>query len=310
MHKLTDSPTFKMVAELEEKLREAACFGDIDGVKELLARNVNVNAQHDINGWTALHWAAKRNHLNIVNLLCNHGADKNIPTNKGEVAAQLTGEGVIKVLLNAMKGGAAGGRSPSPPPPKNIKKELPITPNYIRDPVLGYKVDLQDKNSTTDTSPRFKEKRQKFNNYNSYALDSSELILKIRQAGTDGDQDFIEIELPRDALTLEYLTVMGCEELGLEPKSIDRVRKMPNTRLRRNKEVERLEDYQEIEFVVRSEVQEIPNCNGDQVQGVEGAEGVQGVQEGIHQEVAKETDTATEETNADTEPEEMEQADN
>ena len=60
-------------------------------------RGVNTNSQHDINGWTALHWAAKRNHLNIVNLLCNHGADKNIATNKGEVAAQLTSEGVIKV---------------------------------------------------------------------------------------------------------------------------------------------------------------------------------------------------------------------
>ena len=42
-------------------------------LQELLSRAVNVNAQHDINGWTALHWAAKRNHLNIVNLLCNHG---------------------------------------------------------------------------------------------------------------------------------------------------------------------------------------------------------------------------------------------
>ena len=102
--------------EMEEKLREAACFGDIEGVKELIARSappsprspeppldnylhlrsctftctsnstfastctctclprgVNTNSQHDINGWTALHWAAKRNHLNIVNLLCNHG---------------------------------------------------------------------------------------------------------------------------------------------------------------------------------------------------------------------------------------------
>ena len=59
---------------------------------------MNTNSQHDINGWTALHWAAKRNHLNIVNLLCNHGADKNVTTNKGEVAAQLTSEGVIKVF--------------------------------------------------------------------------------------------------------------------------------------------------------------------------------------------------------------------
>merc|ERR1719187_1275277 len=132
--------------ELQSRSSEAACFGDIDGVKELMGKGVNVNSQHDINGWTALHWAAKRNHLNIVNLLCNHGADKNIPTNKGEVAAQLTGEGVIKVLLNSVKPGATAGRSPSPPPPKpQVKKEreLPIVPNYIRSPVLGYKVDLE-----------------------------------------------------------------------------------------------------------------------------------------------------------------------
>ena len=65
----------------------------------IILRGVNTNSQHDINGWTALHWAAKRNHLNIVNLLCNHGADKNVTTNKGEVAAQLTSEGVIKVFF-------------------------------------------------------------------------------------------------------------------------------------------------------------------------------------------------------------------
>ena len=41
-------------------------------------------------------------------------ADKNIPTNKGEVAAQLTSEGVIKVLLNAMKGSGGGPHTPKP----------------------------------------------------------------------------------------------------------------------------------------------------------------------------------------------------
>lgn len=36
---------------LEEKLREAACFGDIETIKELLAMGVNVNSQNDVNGW-------------------------------------------------------------------------------------------------------------------------------------------------------------------------------------------------------------------------------------------------------------------
>ena len=83
----------------------------------ILSRGINVNSQHDINGWTALHWAAKRNHLNIVNLLCNHGADKNIKTNKGELPAALTSEGVIKVLLSANLN-ASNSNSASPQPIK------------------------------------------------------------------------------------------------------------------------------------------------------------------------------------------------
>ncbi|XP_023343823.1 ankyrin repeat domain-containing protein 40 [Eurytemora carolleeae] len=246
------------MAELEEKLREAACFGDIEGVKELLSRGVNVNAQHDINGWTSLHWAAKRNHLNIVNLLCNHGADKNIPTNKGEVAAQLTSEGVIKVLLNAMKGSAGtggGGSTPKQPLKKEKEEKLPITPNYIRHPPLAYEVDLGDKEKHNERKSFSRpEKRPKLNNHERLTAEyeSPELILKVRTAGAR-EQDYIEIELARDALTLEYLIVMGCEELGIQSSEVEKLRKMPNTRLRRDKEVERLEDYQEIEFVLREQ---------------------------------------------------------
>lgn len=36
---------------LEEKLREAACIGDIDAVAELLAKGIDPNAKHKINGW-------------------------------------------------------------------------------------------------------------------------------------------------------------------------------------------------------------------------------------------------------------------
>lgn len=66
------------------------------------------------------------------------------------------------------------------------------------------------------------------------------------------------MELPRDALTLEYLTVAACEELGVETGMVERVRKMPNTRLRRDREVARLVDYQDVELVLR------PSENGHQ----------------------------------------------
>lgn len=40
------------VKQLEEKLLEVACLGDMDMVQQLIIdKNVNVNAQHAINGW-------------------------------------------------------------------------------------------------------------------------------------------------------------------------------------------------------------------------------------------------------------------
>lgn len=35
----------------EEKLREAACYGDLEAIKTLLKKGVNINSQHSINGW-------------------------------------------------------------------------------------------------------------------------------------------------------------------------------------------------------------------------------------------------------------------
>ena len=84
---------------MEEKLREAACFGDLDAVVSLVEGGADVNGQHKINGWTALHWAAKRNNQRCVELLLARGADKMIPTSKGELAAQLTtSKAVLQVL--------------------------------------------------------------------------------------------------------------------------------------------------------------------------------------------------------------------
>lgn len=248
--------------ELEEKLREAACFGDIDGVKELLSKGVNVNSQHDINGWTALHWAAKRNHLNIVNLLCNHGAEKSVTTNKGETAASLTTEGVIRVLLMARKDGQILTNTPdSKLPTKDTKtptgKPLAIVPNYIRDPPLAYQVDTGSERSekkprmdmVPDTS-KYQRVTPRKNEDFVRNSEQREITVKVRVAGTE-DQDFIEVDLPKAALTLEFLTVICCEELGITAGRVERVRKLPNTRLRRDKDVTRLVDMQELEIVLK-----------------------------------------------------------
>ena len=57
-----------------ESLREACAIGDVDGVASILQRGaVDVNDRHAINGWTALHWASKRGHSTIVDLLLKVG---------------------------------------------------------------------------------------------------------------------------------------------------------------------------------------------------------------------------------------------
>lgn len=39
--------------EKEEKLREAACLGDIEAI-DILIQETNINARHEINGWYIL----------------------------------------------------------------------------------------------------------------------------------------------------------------------------------------------------------------------------------------------------------------
>ncbi|NXG96408.1 ANR40 protein, partial [Loxia leucoptera] len=78
-----------------------------------------------------------------------------------------------------------------------------------------------------------------------------ELVLKVRVQNLR-DNDFIEIELDRQELTYQDLLRVSCCELGINPEQVEKIRKLPNTLLR--KDVARLQDFQELELVLmRSE---------------------------------------------------------
>ena len=51
---------------MEEKLREAACHGDVQAIETIISNGIDVNSKHKMNGWTALHWAARRNNVEAV----------------------------------------------------------------------------------------------------------------------------------------------------------------------------------------------------------------------------------------------------
>uniref|UniRef100_T1J2U1 Uncharacterized protein n=1 Tax=Strigamia maritima TaxID=126957 RepID=T1J2U1_STRMM len=221
----------------EEKLREAACFGDEEAVHTLIARGINVNAQHDINGWTALHWAAKRGYTSIVTYLLQTGADKTLISKTGETAASVAEKEEIFHLLNP------GGEI------SFVKADVTpnIIPNYLVNPEVNHKIDVEVAHPKQTAIMK--------NGNNQY---DDELVLKVRVAHSP-DPDYIEIEIPRNDLTYSRLLRVCCEELGIDLKHILKIRKLPDTVVRKDKDVKRLRDFQQLELVLTST--RPPNAN-------------------------------------------------
>ncbi|XP_030362135.1 ankyrin repeat domain-containing protein 40-like isoform X1 [Strigops habroptila] len=341
--------------ELEERLREAAALGDAEEVRRLLREGADINSRNEINGWTCLHWACKRNHAQVVSCLLDAGADPQILTAKGELAAQLTAKPDIRKILGVeeetecqgMKdlnlpivanylanppfpyvyteesipdslaepqnesasissasqcetspcssaaqvesictptscnseddfpAQAAAEQLPTPPPPptapecprpavpdvpqplvSNIptpvvpKVPRPVVPNGPICPspalaALEQARPLQTNSSPTGPTAAF----QPFFFTGTFPYNMQELVLKVRVQNLR-DNDFIEIELDRQELTYQDLLRVSCCELGVNPEQVEKIRKLPNTLVRKDKDVARLQDFQELELVL------------------------------------------------------------
>ncbi|XP_004707456.2 ankyrin repeat domain-containing protein 40 [Echinops telfairi] len=84
-----------------------------------------------------------------------------------------------------------------------------------------------------------------------FPFNMQELVLKVRiQNPSLRENDFIEIELDRQELTYQELLRVSCCELGVNPDQVEKIRKLPNTLLRKDKDVARLQDFQELELVL------------------------------------------------------------
>lgn len=377
--------TTSLDKELQERLREAAALGDIDEVRTLVDSGVNVNSQNEINGWTCLHWACKRNHKHIVTYLLSCGADKDILTAKDELASQLTSKADIKRLLGVEVEEV----------PEVKEPELPIIPNYLSNPPFIYStmdskaeavlntqrltqngstehaedsisnesvplspvhesetsqqqasesfaqstsqasgqsssrcfVPVSEQNGTSSSGPLpavnctvpmdlsvephlnhidhqqhashngavhspplagpslpsnsggqvpvpssnpAVSRQQSISQQLTYSsaggpmpafqpffftstfpVNVQELVLKVRiQNPTARENDFIEIELDRQELTYRSLLRVCCRELDISAEHVEKIRKLPNTMLRKDKDVARLQDFQELEVVL------------------------------------------------------------
>ncbi|XP_050293718.1 ankyrin repeat domain-containing protein 40-like [Anthonomus grandis grandis] len=219
---------------LEGKLLESSAVGDLEALETLLWQNMNVNCRKAVNGWTPLHWACKRGNEKIARLLLLYGADKTIRSIKGETAANVCPYSNIKELLGVL---VDGGKIDQVGPRKTVN----FVPNYIRNAPLNAKVELgslkPDLLSMQKTALP--------------TAQNDDLVLKVRINGSP-DPDFIEIEIPRWKLTYSALLKICCEELEVSESQVDRIRKLPDTRLRKDNDIKRLVDFQALEIVLKS----------------------------------------------------------
>ncbi|XP_050716846.1 ankyrin repeat domain-containing protein 40-like isoform X2 [Eriocheir sinensis] len=277
----------------EEKFREACCFGDTDAVMTLISRGVNVNSPHEINGWTGLHWACKRDNVEVVRLLLTKGADIDIENNQAQKPAHLTTNLQILQLLGAEGPTTCEGTAGN-------EESLPITPNYLSNPPNDYKVQVNPGSAknlfgkaqtngieSTDTcsapligkgvpaSPAQSSISTSMQDilprqipvlvgsaasiFSSYPHPDTveprlfgKMVLKVRIANSD-DPDFIEIDLQKAQINYSYLLTTCCKEMAVNPQMVERIRKLPNTRLRNDKDVQRLTDYTELELVMKGQ---------------------------------------------------------
>ncbi|XP_026557944.1 ankyrin repeat domain-containing protein 40-like [Pseudonaja textilis] len=320
----------RMSSYLEERLREAAALGNLEEVQMLVRNGVAVNAQNEVNGWTCLHWACKRNQTHIVKYLLDHGADKGIFTKNRDLATHLTSKKEIRKLLGApeVEGGdnrevnnlkllsmancltnesfpgtynqKGDGATLMAMPPKENNAAVPHLPagdnsslclstiqaenngvaislhketelpgkhlwveelisSVVAEASEDIKSRVQNSNPSFSSSthhnqdhltscpPRQHVPNPKngavveaesalqpllFNGIFPYNRHDTELVLKVRVQNPK-EYDFIEIELDRKQLTYQDLLSVCCCELGINSEQVEKIRKLPNTLLRK-----------------------------------------------------------------------------
>ena len=196
---------------------------------------------------TALHWACKRGHAPVVMHLLQSGADVAIETHKGEHPLQLaTSSEVREVFTSRLSTEAIEECTLENTNP------LPIVPNYLKNPVFPYyDVEVEDDHITGGTIVPVKMNGDLEKGVPKLAVNDSRkpgVTFKIRVA--EKETDFVEVELS----SLTYLSLLAaiCEEFELTSSDVAKIRKLPNVLVRKDKDVQRLKEGQELEIILNS----------------------------------------------------------
>lgn len=146
---------------------------------------------------------------------------------------------------------------------KAVKEPLPITPNYLAHPPFPYisssssfRLPVEQTSSSSPCvhkPPRTPLVHDSHNGSTSISpgLSDNELVLKVRVADSS-EKDFIELEMEKSKLSFQYVLSTICHELSVNPSLVLKLRKLPNTIVRKDKDVARFVDFQELELVLKS----------------------------------------------------------
>ncbi len=90
----------------EENFLEAAEYGNINKIKELLTLGIDVNIQNE-DGYTALIWASYKGYIKIVRALIKAGANVNIQDENGKTAlTYASNNGDIEIIRELIAAGS------------------------------------------------------------------------------------------------------------------------------------------------------------------------------------------------------------
>lgn len=226
-----------------EKFRELCYIGDMELIKNFYrSNNPDINSQNKVNGWTCLHWACSKNNLNLIQYLCENGANQEIKNKDGKTPIEYIQDKNIQKNLGLNF-------------PNNDNEELTnksnLIPNFLKNPQFHYankslydsEPIRQNTKIDVDINPNVGQMLDK-----SPKISKEKITIRVR---SNFDEDFIEIDIDKQNLDFEmFKKVCQAELEGInENFRIYKIRKLPNILIRNTNDIKRLQNEQEIEFV-------------------------------------------------------------
>ncbi|CAJ0588124.1 unnamed protein product [Cylicocyclus nassatus] len=238
---------------------EQCTNGDASKVRNMIAANmVDVSYQHPINGWTALHWAARRGYEEICVLLLAHGFSREVRDKKGRTPFDVCAEDNIE-LREILRPDSIECKECHEIMPSAVEKrrhseetdgDEKFVPNYIRHPPFPYvsKASSFDYGTKAPPSPTIT------NGYFSYGRRDSinkTRFLLVRTCFTDGKQAFKRVTLPGGS-TVEQLKKMV--ERSMRNGKVEAIFTLPDRVLvEDDSQIAQFSDCQRVEVVYADE---------------------------------------------------------